>query len=312
MIFTNPIVSSGADPWVTNWKGRYFHCFAANDNEIGITQAAQLPDIGNGNNKVTVWTSPPSTSYSHEIWAPELHYLAGKWYIYFAADNGDNANHRMYVLEGKTQDPQGQYRLKGKISAFPDRWAIDGTVLAQEDGSLYFIWSGWAGFENDQQNLYIARMDNPWTISGERICISAPEYEWERFTKPFPGPYVNEGPTVLKNGPHLFIIYSASGSWTDKYCLGQLTYLGGDILTQKAWLKSATPVFAGTDCVYSPGHPSFVKSPACNEDWIVYHAAKHKGAGWNRNIRAQPFTWHADGTPNFGRPVAEGVPLTFR
>ena len=51
-----------------------------------------------------------------------------------AADNGDNATHRMYVLEGTSQDPQQPFVLKGKIAAPSDRWAIDGTVLEMPDG----------------------------------------------------------------------------------------------------------------------------------------------------------------------------------
>ena len=66
---------------------------------------------------VTVWTPPANTSYSKELWAPELMYLQGRWYIYFAASDGNNVNHRMYVLEGNTQDPQGGYTFKGKIAA---------------------------------------------------------------------------------------------------------------------------------------------------------------------------------------------------
>jgi GH43 family beta-xylosidase len=53
-----------------------------------------------------------------------------------------------------------------------------------------------------------------------------------------------------------------------------------------------------------------VKSPDGTEDWIIYHAAKHSGAGWDRNLRAQKFTWQADGSPDFGTPVSAGVPLT--
>jgi hypothetical protein len=29
--------------------------------------------------------------------------------------------------------------------------------------------------------------------------------------------------------------------------------------------------------------------------------------GWSRDIRAQRFTWNADGSPNFGTPIAAGT-----
>lgn len=302
--FTNPIVDSGADPWVISWKDDYYYCRVVKGGKICISKTKRLQDIGTAA-KVEVWSPLEGTAYSKGIWAPELHYLDGRWYIYFAADDGENANHRMYALEGNSRNPQGAYTFKGKIAAPTDRWAIDGTVLVLDDGSKYFVWSGWEGFENVQQNLYIAPMSNPWSIGGERVCISAPEYVWERVGTP----YVNEGPQVLKRDGQIYIIYSASGSWTDDYCLGQLTYVGGDVMKKESWMKKTAPVFSKTPDVFGPGHACFVKSPDGIEDWIVYHAAKHSGAGWNRNVRTQRFTWHADGSPSFGIPIPAGIPI---
>jgi GH43 family beta-xylosidase len=74
-------------------------------------------------------------------------------------------------------------------------------------------------------------------------------------------------------------------------------------LNPSSWVKNAAPVFAKTDKVFGPGHASFVKSPDGTEDWIVYHAAKYRGSGPDRNIRIQRFDWNADGSPNFGQPV---------
>jgi GH43 family beta-xylosidase len=88
-----------------------------------------------------------------------------------------------------------------------------------------------------------------------------------------------------------------------------LTYVGGDPLREQSWRKGDKPVFSGTDQVFGPGHASFVRSPDGKEHWIVYHAAKHRGAGWDRDVRTQPFTWQADGSPHFGRPTPPGVPI---
>lgn len=301
--FTNPIVARGADPWVIQWQGNYYYCQSRRGG-VSVNKSARLLDIGRGR-PAQVWTPPRGKDYSKELWAPELHYLRGKWFIYVAADDGDNANHRMYVLEGTSQDPQGPFVLRGRIAAPTDRWAIDGTVLRMPDDKLYFIWSGWDGTENVAQNLYIAPMSDPVTISGERVCISRPEHDWERHETPL----VNEGPQALWNGDKLFIIYSASGSWADHYCLGQLTWTGGNVLDSKSWVKKPTPVFSGTDKVISPGHASFVKSRDGKEDWIIYHTAKFRGAGWNRQVQVQRFSWNSDGSPDFGQPVVVGLPL---
>lgn len=300
--FTNPVVDRGADPWVIRWQTNYFLC-QSHGSGVWVNRAARLEDIG-VNHWQCVWRAPAGTNYSREVWAPELHWLQGKWYIYVAADDGNNAHHRMYVLEGTSNDPQAPFIFKGKIAAPTDRWAIDGTVLEMPNGKLYFIWAGWPGWVNGVQNLYIAPMSNPWTISGERVCISHPDRPWEQRDSP----RINEGPETLWHDSHLFVIYSASGYWDDNYCLGQLTWTGGDVMNPHSWVKKPQPVFARTADVLGPGHCSFVKSPDGQEDWIVYHA--HIGPGTDeRDIRIQPFKWNTDGSPDFGMPISPTVKL---
>jgi len=301
--FKNPVDKKGQDPWVIQRCGKYHYCWSV--GAIKISRAIRLQDIAS-EPATTIWTPPDGQPYSQNVWAPELHFLQGKWYVYFAADDGDNANHRMYVLESSTDDPFGSYTLRGKIFDSTDKWAIDGTVL-DFGGQLYFIWSGWQGDVNIQQNLYIAPMSNPWTISGNRTLISQPVYAWEKVGGP---PYINEGPQILVRNGRVFVIYSASGSWTDDYCLGRLELVGTNALDASSWTKNDSPVFSKTSQVFGPGHASFVKSTDYTEDWIVYHAAKYSGAGWNRNVRIQSFNWNPDGTPDFGTPVTAGVHLT--
>jgi GH43 family beta-xylosidase len=305
---TNPIVASGADPWVILWDKQYYYCFVR-DGRIYVSRAAALADIGKGA-EVAVWTPPEKGPYSKNVWAPELHRLGDRWYIYVAADDGENANHRMIVLEG--DGPQGNFRFKGKVAPRTDRWAIDGTV-GTLNGHLYFVWSGWEGTENVRQDLYIAAMSDPLTLVGERVCIAVAEHPWEKTGprwagKGFPDG-VLEGPQFLTRDGKVHIIYSANGSWTDDYCLGQLTYTGGDPLKKESWRKKDAPVFASTADVFGPGHASFVKSLDGREDWIVYHAAKRKGSGWDRDVRTQKFAWNPDKSPRFGRPLSPGVPI---
>ena len=197
-----------------------------------------------------VWRPPQGTCYSRDIWAPELHCLDGRFYVYLSADDGCNENHRMYVLEGGA-DPQMPFALKAKLADDGDRWAIDGTVLATEQGK-YLVWSGWVGSSNVRQSLYVARLANPWTLAGDRVRISTPERPWELNGRPL----VNEGPAVLhgRDG-RLFVVYSASGSWTDDYCLGLLELAGDDPLRPACWVKSREAVFTRSRAGVRPGPP---------------------------------------------------------
>jgi GH43 family beta-xylosidase len=304
--YANPIMAEGADPWVIQTGGYYYLCGSDGERCIYLTKAMRPQDFSFQERNL-IYQAPEGTEYSHEIWAPELHFAEGRWYIYYAADDGKNENHRMYVLRGGSNelDPMdGIYNFLGKISDVTDRWAIDGTLLSLEN-QLYFVWSGWEGEENVCQNIYIARMSNPYTISSPRVCISTPDRDWEKVGTPF----VNEGPEVLSKGNTIHIIYSASGSWTNDYCLGRLTCEELDVMKPESWKKEG-PVFAKSDPVFGPGHGSFIKSPNGSQDYIVYHAAKRDGSGWDRNIRMQSFVWEQD-TPVFGRPVPEGTMLEW-
>ena len=150
-------------------------------------------------------------------------------------------------------------------------------------------------------------MKDPWTIDGNRVMISTPSYGWEMNGAP---PAVNEGPEILKNpSGKIFLTYSASGCWTDDYALGMLSLKdGSDPLIAASWTKSALPVFTKNTSggAFGPGHNGFFKSRDGKEDWIIYHAnsVPGEGCGDTRSPRIQKFTWNADGTPDFGVPVA--------
>ena len=310
--FNNPILSRGADPWVLQKDGFYYYT-QTNGRNIELRSTQKMEDLSSSN-PLIVWQPVENQDYSKQIWAPELHFLDGKWYLYFAAtfdsgkENSLNENRRMFVLENKSSSPMNQnWVLKGKIADATDHWAIDGTVLDMGENK-YFIWSGWRTFDHKsntgRQQLYIAKMVNPWSLEGERVMISEPTYEWEK------NGLVNEGPVILKNKQgKIFLVYSASGCWTDEYKLGLLTLKeNADPLNPDAWTKHNTPVFTKNieNGVYAPGHNGFFKSPDGKEDWLLYHANDNSGdgCGGKRSPRIQKFVWTSDGFPVFGRPEA--------
>ncbi len=315
--YTNPIMPSGADPWIIEKDGYYYFTHTTGKNLV-LYKTKNFAGLQDAQPKI-VWQPPQGTPYSKDVWAPELHFIKGKWYIYFAADDGLNQTHRIYVLENKSKDPlQGEWKMKGQVKDDTNKWAIDASVY-KHNNKWYMAWSGWEGDVNGQQDIYIARMKNPWTIKGKRVKISSPTLAWEThgdLNDPWNPPHVsvNEGPQFLRNQQHLFIVYSASGCWTEHYGLGLLTFTGkGSLLDAASWEKTPTPVFSTSvkDSVFAPGHNSFFKSPDGKEDWILYHANPEPGMGCGkgRSPRAQKFTWNADGSPSFGTPVKTGVSL---
>lgn len=291
----SPIIdNNGADPWIWQEAEDYYYIKTTGDN-LTLWRSQNLSDVAAGEQKV-VWEMPENFE---SIWAPELHRIDGTWYIYFAA-NQPKETHRMYALVNQQADPyEGEWQLT-EIKGMDDKFAIDGTVLTYQDKD-YFIWSGWEGYENVVQNLYLAEMLSPTEIKSEKILISKPEYEWETRQQPL----INEGPQVIIKGEQINLVYSASGSWDNDYCLGLLTANGSQDLTDPAsWHKHPEPVFQQGNGVYGPGHNGFATSKDGQEDWLIFHAARWDHSGWHRSIRIQKFGWHQDGTPDFGTPLA--------
>jgi GH43 family beta-xylosidase len=317
--FTNPLLPSGADPY-SFYKDGYYYYTNTLGNRIGLWKTKSIADLKNATYK-TIYTPPAGTMYSKELWAPEIIAINNKWYAYYAADDGNNNNHRMYVLENESADPMaGEWKFKGKIADPSDKWAIDGDVFEYKN-QWYMIWSGWEGDVNVQQNIYIAKLKNPWTIEGNRVCIAKPTYDWETIgdlndaNNP-PHVNVNEGPQALINNDKLFIVFSASGCWTDFYALGILTFEGkNNLLDSTAWKKHPVPVFKQSkeNGVYAPGHNSFFTSPNGKEQWILYHAndLPGQGCGKFRSPRAQQFFWNNNGFPLFGEPVKTNTALAI-
>lgn len=318
-VYTNPLLPLGPDPYSTYKDGYYYYTHTLQDR-LELWRTKDLADLANAEHKV-IFTPPANTMYSKELWAPEFQFINGKWYAYFAADDGKNENHRMYALENSNPDPfKGEWVFKGKVAAKTDKWAIDANVIDYH-GKLYMAWSGWEGDEDGKQEIFIAKMSNPYTIEGERSKIGTPIYNWELYGNLMRNGtkinvQVNEGPQFLEHNGRLFIVFSASGCWTDNYSLGLMEFNGeGDILDPLSWKKHPKPIFqqSAENGVYGTGHNSFFKSPNGKEDWILYHANPQpgQGCGTDRSPRMQRLFWTPDGLPYIGLPVPEGVEMNI-
>ncbi|MFL0556468.1 MULTISPECIES: glycoside hydrolase family 43 protein [Paenibacillus] len=310
--FVNPILSNGADPWVTRHPDGSYYMMVTLGNRLALWHSPTLSGLGHVQPK-TVWTPEPNGPYSYNLWAPELHFINGRWYIYYTAnDGGGDDTRRICVLELAGDDPMNdEWQFKAVVNT---KFAgLDGTVI-QHQGELYFFYSGYGHFPDYGSAIYAARMANPWTLTGPNVLITAPTEPWEKQG----GMAINEGPVLLRRNGWIFLVFSASATWSDDYGLGMARIPEtADLLDAKSWIKEEGPVFAKNPSagVYAPGHNSFTVSPDGSEDWIVYHAYDYseaerpRSAGSPRSTRLQKFGWQANGMPDFGIPVGTGMPI---
>lgn len=309
---TNPVAPRHADPWVLHHTdGNYYMTGSVPAyDRIEIIKAETLQGLAMAE-PVVAWRKHDEGPMSWHIWAPEIHHVDGKWYIHFAAGRADEVFAiRMYVLENESADPtQGEWVERGPVQGTNwDSFSLDATVFEHE-GTNYLVWAQKDPDIEGNTNLYIDELVNPWTVSGNQLMLSYPEFEWER-----QGYLVNEGAAVLKKNGRIFITYSGSAT-DERYAMGLLTASqDSDLMDPASWTKASEPVFVSSpeNGVYGPGHNSFTTSKDRSVDVMVYHARPYNEIMGNslydpnRQGRMQPLQWGDDGTPIFGVPVPLG------
>lgn len=312
--FINPLVKQRADPWVYKHLDGYYYFTASvpEYDRIEVRRARTIQELPDAQ-PVVAWYKHEKGPMSINIWAPEIHYMKDKWYIYFAATHTAETkdgvfDHRMYVLENESSNPlEGTWSEKGQVITAWESFALDATSF-EHQGVQYYVWAQKDPKIPGNSNLYISEMCNPWTLTGPQVMISTPEHAWEII-----GYKVNEGAAVLKRNGRIFMSFSCSA--TDfNYCMGLLiANEDSDLLNASSWTKLPYPVFQSNDDngQYGPGHNSFTVNED-GEDVIVYHARNYKEIigdplyDPNRHTRVQVFHWKEDGLPDFGIPVRDG------
>jgi len=331
--YINPLIMHMADPFIyKHTDGFYYFTASYTDMEhnldgkyqydrIIIRKASTINGLADGSGdytQTTVYKREPisNKTASPHVWAPEIHYIDGVWYIYYTTtiSDTDRWQIRPHVLMCEGADAmKDKWTDKGRIVseieddiAFKD-FSLDHTSF-EHKGKRYLLWAQ-KGKEGNS-DIFIAQMSNPWTICTKAVAITKPEYNWEKH-----GFKVNEGPSILKRNHKIFMVFSAAG--TDAlYCMGMLTAdENADLLEPKSWKKTPYPVFQSCrkNGQFGPGHNSFTVSEDGKEDLLVYHARQEErylcepdyqplyDAGRNTSVRK--IYWNKDGTPNFSVPV---------
>lgn len=275
-IYNKPWILQRADPYVVRAdSGKYYFTASVPEyDRIALRCADSLLDLANAE-EVEVWHKHEKGPQSKHIWAPELHYLFGKWYIYYAGSDVDDIwALRPYVLECTGDDPmKDAWVEKGMMTCSEEdefsfrAFSLDGTVF-EAKGVWYYIWAEKVGVGKQISNLYIARLKNAYTLDTVQVMLTTPDYDWERF-----GFWVNEGPGVLKHDGKINVTFSASDTGVH-YCIGLISAdEDSDLLDPLSWKKNRYPVLESSaeKVVYGPGHNSFTVDEDGNTI-MVYHA----------------------------------------
>ncbi len=307
--YNKPWILQRADPYIYRHTdgNYYFTASVPAYDRIVLRRSETLAGLRKAE-EVTVWTKHPEGIMSEHIWAPELHYLDGKWYIYYAGGDKDDVwEIRPYVLECADGDPlTGNWVEKGKMQRAEgdvfsfEAFSLDATVFECR-GRRYYVWSEKVSVGPQIANLYIAEMETPCKLKTIQMLLTTPDYDWERV-----GFWVNEGPAVIRHDGKIYLTYSASETGA-AYCMGMLTASeDADLLDPRSWTKERYPVLC-TDAeskIYGPGHNSFTTDEEGNPV-MVYHARTEEKIEGNplynpnRHAMLMKIRWDAE----TGKPV---------
>lgn len=306
----NPLIPQRADPQVLRHVDGWVYLMATvpEYDRLELRRARSLAGLATAEPQV-LWRRHAQGPMSRHIWAPELHFLDGRWFIYFSAgEAADPWKIRLWVLENTSPDPlQGEWVERGQLKTAWESFTLDATVF-EHRGRRYMAWAqhdpGTTGHGTD---IYLSRMASPTTLQGPQLRLSRPEFAWERVRHT-----VNEAPAVLIHGGRVFMTYSAAGTGPE-YCLGLLwAEADADLMDARSWHKSPGPVFTSSaeHGIYGPGHNSFLVEPD-GTVFNVYHARNYRDIAGDplkdtgRATRVQPLAFTPDGMPDFGLPARE-------
>lgn len=339
--YENPLIEERADPRILYDEEKNCYYFTASYPAYGnvnngydriiLRKADTISGLSDDETEITIWTAPSNGTMAKHVWAPELHKIGGKWYVFFAAGNSDNIwAIRPYVLVCQGDDPydaanwvnaDGNVEIHAATSEDAgcfDAMSLDMTYFTNTDaeGTVrhYVIWA-----ELSPSSLYMQEIDpkQPWTGKGQVICLTVPEYGWERDSE-----LVNEGPAILKHDGKIFCTFSASGTGPE-YCIG-LLYADetSDLMDPASWTKLSYPILTSQDVPgeYGPGHNSFTVDTDGNPVF-VYHARSEECYQNQcayatsdplydpcRHARVKNVHWSRDGLPILNTSAAAELP----
>ena len=302
-------IAQRADPYVVKDASGsyYFTASVPAYDSIVLRKSDTLEGLAQAE-ETEIWHKHESGPMSKHVWAPEMHFLFGKWYVYFAAGEKDDIwKIRPYVLECQGPDPMkdawvelGKMQRADEDEFSFEAFSLDATIF-ENKGSYYYIWAEKTGVGRQISNLYIAQMESANKLKTVQVLLTTPDYDWERH-----GFWVNEGPAVLKRNGKIFVTYSASDTGVN-YCIGMMSVSeDAELLDPRAWKKERYPVLK-TDAekgIYGPGHNSFTVDGEGNDIMVFHPRTETEIVGDplynpNRHAMLMKFGWDADGNPVF-------------
>lgn len=321
----NPADPSVHDPVMAREKGTYY--IFCTGNGISVLSSKDMkewkrekpvfdePSRDNPGGKVQpAWAAEAIPSFRGHIWAPDISFHNGKYYLYYSVSAFGKNTSCIGVATNVTldpSDPRFKWEDHGKvIQSIPGKtnWnAIDPNLILDDDGTPYLIfgsfWDGLKVVKLKPDLLSIDQdIDTLQTVASRKRDPNAPNPPAPAGNPVDAGGNAIEAPFVFKHDGFFYLFasidYCCRGERSDyKMIVGRAKSPKGPYLDRNgADLARAggTLVLAGNKDWYGVGHNAAVSFDGV--DYLVFHGYDAKDRAISK-LRIEKIRWTEDGWP---------------
>ncbi len=249
------------------------------------------------------------------LWAPEVAYDNGTFYMYYSAGGEEGEGHQLRVATATR--PSGPFEDGGVVLTPDDPFTIDAHPFRDDDGQWYLYYCrDFLDSEGDERvgtGIVVDRLVGMTGLAGERRTVVRPHAEWQLYERQreWHGRvwdwYTVEGPFVRKHDGRYYCFYSG-GAWKEpnygvSYAVADHP-MGPFVSTPGADGPKLLRTRPGQ--VIGPGHASVVHGPDNIHEYIVYHAWDPQHS--KRFMRIDRLDWSVEG-PSSPAPTLNPQPV---
>lgn len=279
--YTNPVYKGDApDPTVIRARDGKFYVYSTTTKILESTDMVNWTEGGN----VFSGSNYPSWLPGGSVWAPDIHYIGGKYVMYYALSTWGEI-HKNGVGVATALDPAGPFTDLGSLVVSQDCGVLNSIdpCYYDENGHKYLIWGSFQGIyyiELNNTGLKVLSGSKPVQLAGNAF----------------------EGTYIYKHNNYYYLFASVGSccnelASTYQTVVGRSTSLLGPYVDKsgKSMMDNGYEVvISGSNAFKGTGHNSGLITDDKGVTWILYHAWNVADVNAGRCLMLDPITWVND------------------